>query len=81
MDLEIADYERTVNSLQVQLSNKDEKIAELQNEVTHYEERTKTLQKEIGQKLCLYFHIFLINVNSVLSRSFGFSFSKHNIYK
>lgn len=47
MDLEIADYERTVNSLQVQLSNKDEKIAELQNEVTHYEERTKTLQKEI----------------------------------
>lgn len=58
MDLEIADYERTVNSLQVQLSNKDEKIAELQNEVTHYEERTKTLQKEIGQKLCLYFSHF-----------------------
>ena len=48
MDLEIADYERTVNSLQAQLNNKDEKIVELQNEVTHYEERTKTLQKQIG---------------------------------
>ncbi|GAB1611186.1 GRIP and coiled-coil domain-containing protein 2-like isoform X2 [Argonauta hians] len=47
IDLEIADYERTVKSLQQQLTDKEDKITEFNIDIKHFEERIQTLQKEI----------------------------------
>ncbi|KAL5005239.1 hypothetical protein ScPMuIL_018695 [Solemya velum] len=47
MDLEIADYDRTVQSLNVQLRQQNEKLTELQGDIVKHEERAKSLQEEI----------------------------------
>ncbi|XP_070173480.1 GRIP and coiled-coil domain-containing protein 2-like [Littorina saxatilis] len=47
MDLEMADYERTVHSLNNQLADRDSQIADLTSEVSRAEERVHLLQTQI----------------------------------
>lgn len=49
MDLEIADYERTVQALNTKVSEKDAEITELKTEIERLEGRTKVLQEQIGK--------------------------------
>ena len=51
MDLEIADYERTVQALNTQVREKDVEITEMKTEIERLEGRTKTLQEQIGMYL------------------------------
>lgn len=53
MDLEIADYDRTVQSLNVQLRQQNEKLTELQGDIVKHEERAKSLQEEISENIAL----------------------------
>ena len=59
MDLEIADYERTIQSLNEQLSGRDKASDELSAEITRLTEKAAGLQKELG-KIVKSFR-FLIN--------------------
>ena len=47
MDLEIADYERTIQALNFQISNKQKEIDELQVEVSRQKENVDGLQKQL----------------------------------
>ena len=47
MDLEIADYERTIQALNFQISNKQKEIDELQVEVSRQKENVEGLQKQL----------------------------------
>ena len=48
MDLEIADYERTVTALNGQLTDRDGQIAILKAEILRVEERVQLMQTQIG---------------------------------
>jgi peptidoglycan hydrolase CwlO-like protein len=49
MDLEIADYERTVKTLYSQVADRDAKIQALQEDIERMEEQRQSLQKLLGQ--------------------------------
>ena len=49
MDLEIADYERTVSGLNATIQEKDALVAEQKSEIERLEKRTEVLQNEIGE--------------------------------
>jgi phage-related tail protein len=57
MDLEIADYERTVQALTTQVQEKDEEITEMKTEIERLEVRAKTLQEQIGMSNCRCIHV------------------------
>ena len=57
MDLEIADYERTVEALNNTIAEKDKIIEENKAEIDLLEDRVKTLKEQIGE-------FFLIEVGS-----------------
>ncbi|PIK39003.1 putative GRIP and coiled-coil domain-containing protein 2 [Apostichopus japonicus] len=46
MDLEIAEYERTVSSLNADIAEKDKSIAEIRQEVERLEKRMESMEKE-----------------------------------
>lgn len=48
MDLEIADYERTVEALNGKVAEKEKELEEYKTEIDRLEGRTKTLQEQIG---------------------------------
>ncbi|KAK3605782.1 hypothetical protein CHS0354_033984 [Potamilus streckersoni] len=48
MDLEIADYERTVQALNGRIADRDKTISELRLEINRLEERAKVLQEQAG---------------------------------
>lgn len=48
MDLEMADYERTVQILNSQLAERDQSLTELKVEVKRLEDRNKVLKEQIG---------------------------------
>lgn len=52
MDLEMADYERTVQILNSQLAERDQSLTELKTEVKRLEDRNKVLKEQIGLCLC-----------------------------
>lgn len=47
IDLELADYEKTIKTLKEDLMNKDKDIQELNNEITNYKEQIHSFQQEI----------------------------------
>jgi len=47
IDLELADYEKTIKTLKEDLTNKDKDIQELNNEITNYKEQIHSFQQEI----------------------------------
>ncbi len=49
MDLEIADYERTVQTLNAAVDDKDEKVKECEIEIVRQQENVTSLQKQLGQ--------------------------------
>ena len=49
MDLEIADYERTVEALNNTIAEKDKIIEENKGEIDLLEDRVKTLKEQIGE--------------------------------
>jgi len=49
MDLEMADYERTVQALNQQLTERDKTTVDLQTEVQRQEDRVKSLQEQLGE--------------------------------
>ena len=51
MDLEIADYERTVHALNAQLSDQDSLITDLKAEISRMEERIQLMQTQIGMSV------------------------------
>ena len=51
MDLEIADYERTVEALNNVIAEKDKTIDENRTEIDMLEERVKTLKEQTGELL------------------------------
>ena len=51
MDLEIADYERTVQSLNDAITERDSKVKDLETEISRLEEKASSLQKQLGNKL------------------------------
>ena len=53
MDLEIADYERTVEALNNTIAEKDKLLEENRAEIDMLEDRVKTLKEQIG-KIELY---------------------------
>ena len=53
MDLEIADYERTVQNLNDIVSQKDSQINSQQAEEDRLNERIESLNKQLGLLLCL----------------------------
>lgn len=48
MDLEIADFERTVSKLQSEVRDKVEIITNLKQEVEHEQQKCATLESELG---------------------------------
>ena len=52
MDLEIADYERTVHALNAQLSDRDSQITSLKAEISRVQERIQLMQTQIS--MCLF---------------------------
>ena len=48
MDLEIADYERTVQTLNAQITDRDNKLSEKDDEVRRIEEKVNSLKKQLG---------------------------------
>ncbi len=48
MDLEIADYERTVQTLNAQVAERDAKISEKDAEIGRCEEKSAALKKQLG---------------------------------
>lgn len=57
MDLEIADYEKTVSNLNVIIQEKDCKTLELQTEIERLQTRNESMQKEIGLTVFLFMNI------------------------
>ena len=51
MDLEIADYERTVQALNNVIADKDKALEENRTEIDTLEERVKTLKEQTGEYL------------------------------
>ena len=51
MDLEIADYERTVQALNNVIAEKDKALEENRTEIDTLEERVKTLKEQTGKYL------------------------------
>ena len=49
MDLEIADYERTVSNLSATISERDGKITNLTTEIDSLEKRLEAMQNEVGK--------------------------------
>ena len=49
MDLEIADYERTIKTLNEQIELKNEKAKEQETEIDRLNEMQTALQKQLGQ--------------------------------
>lgn len=49
MDLEIADYERTVEALNSKVTERDATITELRSEVERLEEKARGLKEQIGK--------------------------------
>lgn len=49
MDLEIADYERTVEALNGKVAEKEKELEEYKSEIDRLEGRTKNLQEQIGK--------------------------------
>ena len=49
MDLEIADYERTVSTLHQVVAERDSKILEVEAEVHRQEDKVTSLQKQLGK--------------------------------
>jgi chromosome segregation ATPase len=47
IDLELADYEKTIKTLKDDLNTKDKEIQELNNELTNFKEKILSLQQEI----------------------------------
>ena len=53
MDLEIADYERTVHTLNEQVRDKDTRIMSMETEISRQEEKVSALNKQLGElSLC-----------------------------
>lgn len=52
MDLEIADYEKTVSSLNATIDERDAKITNLTTEVDSLEKRLDAMQNEVGKMEC-----------------------------
>lgn len=50
MDLEIADYEKTVSNLNHIIQEKDGKMMEFQTEIERLQKRNESMLKEIGLK-------------------------------
>ena len=48
MDLEIADYERTVQTLNAQIADRDSKLHEKDDEVRRIEETVNSLKRQLG---------------------------------
>ena len=48
MDLEIADYERSVQTMNAQIDEREEKIKELEGEISRLEEKNTATQKLLG---------------------------------
>ena len=48
MDLEIADYERTMEALNGKVAEKEKEVEENKAEIEKLEGRTKNLQEQIG---------------------------------
>ena len=55
MDLEIADYERTVEALNSKVKERDTTITELRSEVERLEEKARGLKEQIGKSPDLLF--------------------------
>lgn len=53
MDLEIADFERTVSTLEGRVNDKEDVIASLEQELSHVRQNCATLEQEIGE-CCWY---------------------------
>ena len=49
MDLEIADYERTVEALNNTIAEKEKLLEENKTEIDTLEDRVKTLKEQIGE--------------------------------
>ena len=64
MDLEIADYERTVQSLNDAISERDSKLKDLEIEISRLEEKTASLQKQLGKTVALH----NLNINDYLGK-------------
>ena len=60
MDLEIADYERTVHALNAQLSDRDSHITDLKAEINRVEERVQLMQTQIGTSVSLFLSLCLV---------------------
>ena len=68
MDLEIADYERTVEALNNAITEKDKLLEENKAEIDMLEDRVKTLKEQIGKD-----ENFIISKSGIFSRETGFT--------
>ena len=68
MDLEIADYERTVEALNKAINEKDKLLEENKAEIDMLEDRVKTLKEQIGKD-----ENFIISKSCIFSRETGFT--------
>merc|ERR1712002_693319 len=50
MNLEMADYERSMQTLNIMIQEKDETIKSLQNEISHQEELIQNIKKQLESK-------------------------------
>ena len=65
MDLEIADYERTMEALNGKVAEKEKEVEENKAEIEKLEGRTKNLQEQIGTVHWQVF-FFICELNSYL---------------
>ena len=54
MDLEIADYERTVESLNAQVAEREKSIKEGETEIARLQENLKSTQTQLGTRKSLF---------------------------
>ena len=66
MDLEIADYERTVEALNNTIAEKDKLLEENKTEIDTLEDRVKTLKEQIGNARPNHYKNKPINLNIFL---------------
>ena len=62
MDLEIADYERTIRTLNHTVDEKETEIKTLEEEVTRLQERIDSMQKQIGRLRGWIRGVFMLRV-------------------
>ena len=66
LDLEMADYERTISTLNAQVAEKDSKVTQVNRELEKLEQRISLMQTQLGELVkSLYLQTHMMNWDGV----------------